>query len=71
MAFASCTLTASERNYARIEKEALALVFGVHKFHQYLYGYELLTTSLSPQYWAPNRAFLHLPQLDFRDGLFN
>ena len=38
VAFASRTLTKSERNYAQIEKEALALVFGVSKIHQFLYG---------------------------------
>ena len=38
IAFASRTLSASEKNYCQLEKEALSLVFGVKKFHQYLYG---------------------------------
>lgn len=38
VAFASRTLSAPERNYSMVEKEALACVFGVKKMHQYLYG---------------------------------
>jgi len=38
IAFASRTLLPSERNYAQIEREALSLVFGTQKFHQYIYG---------------------------------
>lgn len=38
IAYASKTLSKSELNYATIDKEARAIVFGVTKFYDYLYG---------------------------------
>ncbi|XP_050059397.1 uncharacterized protein K02A2.6-like [Aphis gossypii] len=38
IAFASRTLSKSEQGYSQLDKEALALVYGVKYFHQYLYG---------------------------------
>ena len=40
IAFSSRTLTKSEQNYSQLQKEALhvAIIFGIRKFHKYLYG---------------------------------
>ena len=61
IAFASRTLSCSEVNYSQIEKEDLAIICGVHKFHQYLYGkpfvlvtdHKPLTTLLGPKTSVP------------------
>jgi len=42
IAFTFRTLSSSERNYPKIEKEALSLIFGVIRFHLYLYGQNFL-----------------------------
>ena len=43
--FTSRTLNQAERGYSQLDKEGLAIVFGVKRFHQYLYGrkFEIVT----------------------------
>lgn len=42
---ASRTLNAAESNYSQLDKEALAIVFGVSRHHQYLYGRSFILRS--------------------------
>lgn len=45
IAYASHTLTKAEKNYSQLEKEALGVVFGVQKFHNYIHGREFIIES--------------------------
>ena len=70
IAFASRTLSMSERNYAQKQKEALAPIYGVQKFRQYLCrrkftlvtDHRPLTTILALKNGIPTLAADHLQQ---------
>ena len=45
VSYGSQTFTAAEKNYSQLEKEALAVVYAVGKFHYYLYGRHFIIQS--------------------------
>ena len=45
IAYASRTLTPAEKKYSQLEREGLAIIFGVKKFHNYLYGRKFIIES--------------------------
>ena len=65
IAYASKALTNSQQNYAQIEKEMFAIVFGCTRFHEYIYGMQTIevetdhkpleTILKKPLYQAPAR----------------
>lgn len=36
--YTSCTLSAAQKNYSQLHREALAIVFAVRRFHKYIFG---------------------------------
>ena len=54
IAFASRSLNPAERKYSHLEKEGLAIVYGVKTFHQYLFGrkfvYQFRPQAASPHF---------------------
>ena len=45
VAYASGTLTATEKNDSQLERKALGVVFAVQKFHNYMYGRHFIIES--------------------------
>ena len=38
----SATLSAAEKNYSQLDREALAVVFAIKKFHKFVFGYRFI-----------------------------
>ena len=71
IAYASRTLAPAEKKYAHIDKEALAIVYGVKRYHQYLHGRSSSVTrimSLSYICSGKVRQFQRPRQLEYRGG---
>ena len=72
IAYASCTLSQAEHNYAQLDKEALSLIFAIQKFHIYLYGrsftlvtdHKPLLCMLGPKQEIPELAAARFAEMD-------
>ena len=52
IAYVSRTLSAAEKHYSQLEKEALAIIFAVKKFHKYIYGrYFIIESDHEPSHF--------------------
>ena len=40
--YASTTLSTSEMNYSQLDRNGLGIIFGVKKFHSYIYGSDFI-----------------------------
>ena len=73
IAFASHTLAPAERKYARFEKEGLAILFGVKRFHQFLYGrkFTILYSDHRPleHLLSESRPTPAMASVEYKDGL--
>lgn len=71
IAFVSRSLVTAERNYSQLDKEALAVVFGVTCFKKYLWGQQFeIATDHKPLLGllAPNKRSQSLSHLDYAAG---
>ena len=51
--YASRMLSKAEKDYSQLEKEGLSLVFGIKRFHLYLFGHSFkLVTDHKPLFWV-------------------
>ena len=81
VAFASRTMTSAERNYSQLEREALAIIYAVNTFYQYIYGrhfvlitdHQPLMTILSPSKGIPSMAAARLQRwaINLNSYLYN
>lgn len=65
--YASRSLCKSERAYSQIQKEATAIIFGIKRFHQYLYGRQtpfILRTDHKPlmSIFSPDRGISQMTE---------
>ena len=79
IAYASRTLNEHEKRYGQIDKEALAIMFGLKRFHLYLYGrhftiqtdHKPLERSFYPKTAIPSLAAMRLQRWAIIHSAFN
>ena len=67
VSYASRDLTETEQQYAPIEKEMLAIVYGLDKFHSYTYGRRIAVEADHKPIKTIHMKPLHTAQNDFNE----
>lgn len=71
--FALSTLSAAKKNYSQIDRKALAIIFGIKKFHKYLFNQKCILVSdhllLKTLFNLKKYVFQYMLLRDFRNGL--
>lgn len=63
MEYASRAMTVTETNYAQIEKELLSIVFGMERFHTFVYAQQVtVETDHKPLISISKKALLSAPK---------
>ena len=71
VAFVSRFLAAAEKNYSQLDRKGLSVIFGVEKFHQYIYGRDItVCTDHKPllSLFGESRAIPALASREFNAG---
>uniref|UniRef100_H2ZYP8 ribonuclease H n=1 Tax=Latimeria chalumnae TaxID=7897 RepID=H2ZYP8_LATCH len=79
IAYASRSLNAAEKNYSQLDKESLSIMFGIQRFHQYVYrrpftiitDHKSLISIFNPEKATPSMASARIQRWSLKLAAYN